>query len=148
MKKANILNTFYISIMCLIITKPQENPWSAQKTFICRESGKRLWQVMKGQGCARAIPSRCHRTIPAPWDQHCPWLSAGCCHPLGPARRWGCFVPTQPSVLGVPEYSVRPVQPASCSTPAVPLCCSCNSACWHLSVLKACPDQQPDIRKE
>lgn len=60
----------------------------------------------------------------------------------------GALVPAQPSLPGMPEYGVTPTQPASCSTPPVPLCCRCNFVCWHLSVLKACPDQQSDIKKE
>lgn len=104
---------------------------------------------MPGPSPPRATgPALLHGTSIAPGSQQAA-ATSGTSEALGLLRLpVGALVPAQPSLLGVPKYGMSPVQPASCSTPAVPLCCRCNSVCWHLSVLKACPDQQPDIRKE
>lgn len=94
-------------------------------------------KTLAGDEGTRVCPGH---PLPVPQDHPCP---------TGPALPLALSRLLPPSGTSEALGLLRPHAALSTGcVPAVPLCCSCNSACWHLSVLKACPDQQPDIRKE
>lgn len=151
MKKENILNTFRISVTCLIIIQPQENSWSAQKPLICPKSGKKL---LRGEertrtylGCPYAAGPNSSGLPGACATRHSPERPQGCSD-----LHEDCLSLQQPSQTENTQVKFKPpAQPSSLATPAPCLpCCAqgCNFFSCHLTALKTRADQQPDAKKE
>lgn len=118
MKKANISNTFCISSTCLIITQPQKNSWSAEKTFICPKLGKTLTGDERTRtylGCPYAAGPE---QLEAP-RRLVPLITAQRGLRAAPICTGDSLSLQQPLLTGNTKVKSKPpVQPSSLATPA------------------------------